>query len=40
VTFTILETEATALTSAKYAITISDGYVSTGDLLTGTIRLA
>ncbi|MHB8687164.1 MAG: hypothetical protein ACYDB4_08210 [Candidatus Dormibacteraceae bacterium] len=40
VTFTILETEATALTSAKYAITLSDGYVSTGDLLTGTIRLA
>lgn len=40
VTFTILETEATALTSATYAITLSDGYVSTGDLLTGTIRLA
>jgi hypothetical protein len=40
VTFTILETEATALTSAHYAITLSDGYVNTGDLLTGTIRLA
>jgi hypothetical protein len=40
VTFTILETEATALTTAKYAITLSDGYVSTGDLLTGLIRLA
>jgi hypothetical protein len=40
VTFTILETEATALTSAKYAITLSDGYVNTGDLLTGAIRLA
>ena len=40
VTFTILETEATALTTARYAITLSDGYVSAGDLLTGLIRLA
>jgi hypothetical protein len=40
VTFTILETEATALSAAKYAITISDGYVATGDLLSGTFRLA
>jgi hypothetical protein len=40
VTFTILEIEATALTTAKYGITLSDGYVSTGDLLTGVIRLA
>lgn len=40
VTFTILETEATALTAAKYAITLSDGYVNAGDLLTGSIRLA
>jgi hypothetical protein len=40
VTFTILETEATALTSARYAITLSDGNVNTGDLLAGTIRLA
>jgi hypothetical protein len=40
VTFTILETEATALTAAHYAIILSDGYVNTGDLLTGTIRLA
>jgi hypothetical protein len=41
VTFTILATEATALTAAKYAITLSDGYVNTGDLLSGgVIRLA
>jgi hypothetical protein len=41
VTFTILATEATALTTAKYAITLSDGYVNTGDLLSGgVIRLA
>jgi hypothetical protein len=40
VTFTILESEATALTAAHYAISLSDGYVGTGDLLTGLIRLA
>jgi hypothetical protein len=41
VTFTILATEATALTAARYAITPSDGYVNTGDLLGGgVIRLA
>ncbi|MGH7764441.1 MAG: hypothetical protein ACREOM_08500 [Candidatus Dormibacteraceae bacterium] len=40
VTFTILETGATALTAARYAITLSDGYVNSGDLLSGTIRLA
>lgn len=40
VTFTIVETEATALTAARYAITVSDGYVNTGDLLSGAIRLA
>jgi hypothetical protein len=40
VTFTIIETEATALTGARYAITLSDGYVNAGDLTSGTIRLA
>jgi hypothetical protein len=40
VTFTILVTEATALTAARYAITLSNGYVNTGDLLTGIVRLA
>lgn len=40
VSFVILETAATSLTAAKYAITLSDGYVNTGDLLSGTIRLA
>jgi hypothetical protein len=40
VTFTILVTEATALTAARYAITLSSGYVNAGDLLTGFVRLA
>ncbi|HKV87096.1 MAG TPA: hypothetical protein VJT78_03780 [Candidatus Dormibacteraeota bacterium] len=40
VAFTIVETEATALSGARYAISLSDGYVNGGDLVSGTIRLA
>jgi hypothetical protein len=37
----ILATEGTTLTATKYAVTLSDGYVNRGDLLSGgVIQLA
>jgi hypothetical protein len=39
VTFLIVEQAATAATPALYTIQLSDGYINTGPLLTGTITL-
>jgi hypothetical protein len=39
VTFLIVEQAATAVTPAVYSIQLSDGYVNTGSLLSGTITL-
>ncbi len=39
VTYVIVEQAATALTPALYTIQLSDGYVNTGSLLSGTITL-
>ncbi len=39
VTFLIVEQAATAATPAIYTIQLSDGYINTGPLLSGTITL-